>query len=343
MMSIDTMSIYLLVTIFLGAAIVIGIFGVEMTHVARKLAAESGMGEALMGALFIGGSTSLAGIIASVTAASNGHAGLAVSNALGGIAVQTCFLAVADMFYRKANLEHASASAENLMLSAFLIALLSVNLVAFATPDLQIGWIHPASIILIAGYLFGVRLLSSMHTMPMWLPRRTRETRIEKDNQRRGKRRFTTALWLRFLVYTTVVGLAGWTISIAGIAIVAKTGLSEGLVGGVFIAISTSLPELVIAITAVRLNSPTLAVGDIIGGNAFDTLFVAVSDIAYLDGSIYAHVTAVEQFWLAISMLMTGIILMGLLHRERHGIVNIGWESFLVFMLYIGSLLYIVM
>lgn len=343
MLPIDTQPLATLSGIFLVAALFIGIFGVAMTHVARKLAADSGMGEALMGALFIGASTSLAGIIASVTAASNGHAGIAVSNALGGIAVQTCFLAVADMFYRKANLEHASASAENLMLGAFLIALLSINLVAFATPDLQTGWIHPASIILIVSYLFGVRLLSSMHTMPMWLPRRTRETRIEKGNQRRAKHRFNTTLWLQFLAYTSVVGLAGWTISIAGIAIVAKTGLSEGLVGGVLIAVSTSLPELVIAITAVRLNSPTLAVGDIVGGNAFDTLFIAVSDIAYIEGSIYAHVSVVEEFWLAISMLMTGIILMGLLHRERHGIINIGWESFLVFILYIGSLLYIAM
>jgi len=38
---------------------------------------------------------------------------------------------------------------------------------------------------------------------------------------------------------------------------------------------------------------------------------------------------------------MTGIILMGLLHRERHGIANIGWESFLVFLIYTGSLVYI--
>lgn len=33
----------------------------------------------------------------------------------------------------------------------------------------------------------------------------------------------------------------------------------------------------------------SLAVGGIIGGNAFDTLFTAASDIAYRDGSIYAH------------------------------------------------------
>jgi cation:H+ antiporter len=175
----------------------------------------------------------------------------------------------------------------------------------------------------------------------MWKPRHTRETRIEKENSHLRKYHFNSMLWFRFLFYSIVVGLAGWTLSLTGIAISASTGLSEGLVGGVFTAVSTSLPELVIAITAVRLKSPTLAVGDIIGGNAFDTLFISVSDVAYLEGPIYANVSGIEQFWLAVTLLMTGIILMGLLHRERHGIANIGWESFLIFILYIGSLFYI--
>lgn len=336
------MSLYAHILIFLSAAIVIGIFGVKMTHVARKLAANTGMGEALMGAVFIGASTSLSGIIASITAASHGHAEMAVSNALGGIAAQTFFLAVADMFYRKANLEHAAASAENLMMGAFLICLLAIHLVAFAAPQFQVFTIHPLSLILIVGYLSGIRILAKTHKMPMWLPRRTSETRIEPEKNHRQKRHVNYSLWVSFVIYSIIVGAAGWVLSKTGIEIAATTGLSEGLIGGVFTAVSTSLPELVIAITAVRLKSLTLAVGDIIGGNAFDTLFIAVSDFAYLEGSIYASISSVEQYWLAITILMTGILLMGLLHRERHGIANIGWESFLVFLLYLGSLVYIV-
>ena len=327
--------------IFTLAATIIGVFGVRMTHVARKLAASTGMGEALMGAVFIGASTSLSGIIASITAASYGHAEMAVSNALGGIAAQTFFLAVADMFYRKANLEHAAASAENLMMGAFLICLLAIHAVAMAAPGFHVWSIHPASVILIAAYIFGVHILARTHKMPMWLPRRTRETRTEKEPPPRRRKVKDTSLWFQFLIYSIIVGFAGWVLSRTGMAIVMNSGLSEGLVGGVFTAVSTSLPELVIAITAVRLKSLNLAVGDIIGGNAFDTLFIAVSDIAYRAGPIYASISAIEQFWLAVTILMTGILLMGLLHRERHGIANIGWESFLVFVLYIGSLLYI--
>lgn len=341
MIAFENISIHFLALIFLGAAVTIGIFGVKMTHVARKLAADTGMGEALMGAVFIGASTSLSGIIASITAASNGHAEMAVSNALGGIAAQTFFLAVADMFYRKANLEHAAASAENLMMSAFLMVLLSIHVIAFAVPELHIFSVHPVSIILIISYLFGIRLLAKTHKMPMWIPRRTRDTRTEPELNQRRKRRFNNELWVYFIIYSGIVGLSGWMLSKTGIAIASNTGLSESLVGGVFTAVSTSLPELVIAITAVRLKSLSLAVGDIIGGNAFDTLFIAVSDVAYQGGPIYASVSPIEQFWLAITILMTGVILMGLLHRERHGIANIGWESFLVFLIYVGSLFYI--
>lgn len=342
MYTFENLSLNFTVLLFIAAVTVIGIFGVRMTHVARKLAADTGMGEALMGAVFIGASTSLSGIIASTTAAASGFAEMAVSNALGGIAAQTFFLALADMVYRKANLEHAAASAENLMMSAFLITLLAIHLVAFAVPEASIFSVHPASLILIGAYLFGVRLLSKTHKMPMWMPRRTSETKIEKEGKHHRSRRLNKKLWARFAVYSFIVGVSGWILSRTGMVIITTTNLSDGLVGGVFTAVSTSLPELVIAITAVRAGSLTLAVGDIIGGNSFDTLFIAVSDIAYRQGPIYASVSSIEKYWLAVTLLMSGIILMGLLHRERHGIANIGWESFLIFLVYIFSLGYII-
>ena len=156
--------------IFSIAAAIIAFFGVKMTKVARKLAHDTRMGEALMGAVFIGGSTSLSGITASITAASQGHAEFAVSNSLGGIAAQTLFLAIADMFYRKANLEHAAASAENLFMSSLLITLLAVHALALSVPTMSIFGIHPATILLIILYVLGVHLLARTHNTPRWLP-----------------------------------------------------------------------------------------------------------------------------------------------------------------------------
>ena len=113
------------ISLFVVAAIVIGLVGTRMCKVTDQLADATGWGEAVVGAVFLGGSTSLSGIVTSVTAASGGHAELAVSNAVGGIAAQTAFLAVADMFYRKANLEHAAASIANLIQGTLLMSLLA--------------------------------------------------------------------------------------------------------------------------------------------------------------------------------------------------------------------------
>lgn len=125
-----------------------------MTKVTDRLADKTGLGEAVVGALFLGGSTSLSGIVTSVTAAAGGYAELAISNALGGIAAQTAFLSVADIVYRKANLEHAAASPANLTQGTLLLTLLTISLLAMAGPQVSVCAIYPASaVILVPIYL----------------------------------------------------------------------------------------------------------------------------------------------------------------------------------------------
>lgn len=74
---------------------------------------------------------------------------MAVSNALGGIAVQTFFLAIADMVYRRANLEHAAASAPNMMQNGLLIVLLALILLTPNLPEVTVWGIHPVTPILL--------------------------------------------------------------------------------------------------------------------------------------------------------------------------------------------------
>ncbi|MFO8149739.1 MAG: hypothetical protein R6T93_05560, partial [Trueperaceae bacterium] len=102
---LSTWGLPALVAAFAGAALLISVAGVTVASRADVIADRTGLGEAIVGALILGGSTSLAGLVASVTAAWQGHPSLAISNAIGGIAIQTAFLAVADVTYRRANLE----------------------------------------------------------------------------------------------------------------------------------------------------------------------------------------------------------------------------------------------
>ena len=116
-------------------------------------------------------------------------------------------------------------------------------------------------------------------------------------------------------------------VSAAGINAIDATGLDEALMGVLFTAVATSLPELVTTLAAVRRGALTLAVAGIIGGNAFDTLFAAFSDVAYTEGSIYHAVSSNVVLWTALGAVMTAVLMLGLIRREPRGPGGIGFES----------------
>ncbi|GJL48946.1 MAG: cation transporter [Nitrospirales bacterium] len=323
--------------LFLISTSIIGVVGWQLTRLVDRLAARTGLGEAVSGAIFLGVSTSLPGIVTSVTTAFGGHAEFAVSHALGGIAIQTAFLAVADMTYRRANLEHAAASPVNLMNGVLLITMLSLILLTIVGPEFSVWGTHPATALIVAVYLFGLRLVQHSHTDPLWKPKLTFETKVdipEADSLQESLLRLS----FLFTSCALIVGCAGWILARAAISLVNHTGLSETIAGGLFTTVSTSLPELVTAIAAVRSGALTLAVGGIIGGNTFDVLLVAISDVAYQEGSIYHAITDKQIYLMALAILMNSILLLGLLRREEHGIANIGFESMLILLAYVGGM-----
>jgi cation:H+ antiporter len=322
---------------FLAAALMITLAGTRIAETADRLADRTGIGEALFGGVLLGGSTSIPGIVASTTAAAQGHAELAFSNAIGGIAAQTFFLAIADIVYRRANLEHAAASLTNIIQAGMLITLLILPFIAVSLPTYTLFGIHPVTFAILASYMFGVRLAYRSRTLPMWGPKKTSETRLDVPHEPKGGRRIMIVLLTRFFVLAAILILAGYVIATSGVAIAGKTGISQTVVGAYFTAISTSIPELVTTIAAVRRGALTLAIGGIVGGNMFDTLFIASSDIAYRKGSLYHAVSGKPYFLAALSILMTGVLVLGMLRRERRGFANIGFESALIFVLYLGG------
>jgi cation:H+ antiporter len=328
------MDLPLVFALFGFAAAVIAVAGTRLAGIADELAARTGLGEALVGAVLVGASTSLPGIVTSVLTAHEGYAGLAIGNGLGGIAAQTAFLGIADIAYRKANLEHTAASVANLMQGALLLALLAVILIATSLPAVTVWGISPASVVLFAGYLFGLKLLRSANTEPMWRPEDTSDTQREGDDDAGKVEGSTASLWLRFALLAIVLGAMGYIVSRTGIALANRSGLSETAVGALFTAIATSLPELVIAVASVRIGAYNLAIGNIIGGNAFDILFLAAADVAYRDGSLFGRFADADMLLLGASMLMTTILLLGMLRRERHGFAGIGFETALMLGIY---------
>ncbi len=325
------------IAMFVGAAAVITLCGIRLTDYADRLADKTGWGEALIGGLFLAGVTSLPDFAATLTAAADGYAEMAMSNILGSMAVNLAFLAVADLTYRSANLEHAAASSGNLIQSGLFIVLLTIPLLAMLIVPFTVLGVHPATPVLLVAYLFGYKLVRQDVDTPMWQPRHTAHTVIDKPDERRSRDQSLSSLWFSFFLVALITCASGWLLMSSAETLVERTQLSQTLVGTLLTAVFTSLPELVTTLAAIRYGALTLAVGNILGTNCFNVLVIAAADVTYRSGSIYHAITNQQLVWTVIAILLTGILLLGLLRRERYGIARMGFESFLVLVIYLGA------
>lgn len=334
---IASLSLALLLGVFALAAGVVIAASLRATGLADVIADRTRLGEAVIGGTLLGAATSLSGTVVSVTAASSGDASFAVSNAIGGIAAQTVFLAIADLVYRKANLEHAAAEPANLFQCVVLIGMLSLPLVAMSGPEISVAGLHPVSVVLFLAYVTSVRLTSHMRENPMWRPRVTSMTFRDEPEDEEEVNRPAKGPAMLFILLVCLMAAGGWMISLVGAELIARYQLTSSLVGALMTAVVTSMPELATTVAAVRRGALQLAVGGIIGGNTFDVLFLVLSDVAYRDGSIYHAMAANDVFWVAVGLLMTSVLLGGLLMRQRQGPARIGAESVLLILIYGGA------
>jgi len=79
------------------------------------------------------------------------------------------------------------------------------------------------------------------------------------------------------------------------------------------------LPELVVAIAAVRVGAFDLAVGNLFGSNAFDMAAFLFADLAYRDGGLPDSVSSAHTLTALWSILMMNIGLMGII-KPRNGL-----------------------
>ncbi|QPM91438.1 sodium:calcium antiporter [Pseudooceanicola algae] len=328
-----------LLAIFAVSGLVIAVSGVIMTGYADKIADRTGLGEAIAGAVILGAATSLSGTVVSVNAALEGRASLAFSNSVGGIAAQTAFLALADLAFRRANLEHAAAELTNVVQGILLIFLLLLPLSALVTPEVTLFAIHPVSFLIPTLYIAGLMISQAVREEPMWHPVKTRETRTDAPEEEEAGTadKSNIRLYGEFGGLMGLMALSGWAIGQSAGALTDMLDLSGALVGALMTAVVTSLPELVTTLAAVRRGALQLAVGGIIGGNTFDTLFLPLSDAAYRDGSLYHAVGMDDYFWIVTALLMTVALLGGLIVRERQGPAGIGFDSLALLGIYGGA------
>ena len=330
-------SLHVSVIAFVVAAIGTVAGGIRLASTGDVLADRSGLGEAVFGALLFGGVISASGIVMSATAAAADQPALAYSNALGGIAAQTAALGIADIVYRRANLEHAAASLPNAISAVLLSVLLLLALLLAYSPEITVGGIHPGSVLLSITYVAGFRVVQEAKRNPMWTPKQTSST-VADEPDPVGSKRTSRSLWLEFVALGILVSAAGWVVAHAAQTLVQEGGIEQSVVGAVFMGVVNAIPEAVTAVAAVRRGALTMAMAAVLGGNAFDVLNLVVADVAYRPGSIYHQTGSDDVMMCAAAALMTVMILGGLLRRELRGPGRIGTESVLMLLIYAATI-----
>lgn len=109
--------------------------------------------------------------------------------------------------------------------------------------------------------------------------------------------------WWRSILYTVggaIVIIIGGKMSVSGATDIAhQLGISEAIIGLTIVALGTSLPELVTSVVAARKGNSDIALGNIVGSNIFNVLF------------ILGITAAIKPFDVTTDSLIDQIILLG--------------------------------
>jgi cation:H+ antiporter len=116
-----------------------------------------------------------------------------------------------------------------------------------------------------------------------------------------------------FVVASGIVLLFAPLLALSAQELARVTGVGETFLGVVLLAASTSLPELVASLTAIRLGAFQLAVGNLFGSNAYNVTALVAADLAFLPGPILAAVDPAQAIAGLGAIMMMGIALAALL------------------------------
>jgi cation:H+ antiporter len=297
---------------FLLAAVVIVLAGVVLTQCGDVIANRTKLGGLLVGTILIAGATSLPELGVNITSVRRGDADLAVGDLVGSSLVNLLILAVLDLtrysrgrMLSKTSANHALSASSSIALTAI------VALVIMLSPQIgerEVWRVGPGPIVLLVAYLLCLRLIHH--------GRRSADTRTDGEH----------AVWPSFLRNLDLRGaIVGYVI--AGAAILAaapflsraagnlaeQTGLGGTFFGSTFVALSTSLPEIVTTFAAVRMRALDMAIGNILGSNCFNMVLLLPLDVAF-DGSLLAAASPSHAYTAVCVILVTTVVILSQLY-----------------------------
>jgi cation:H+ antiporter len=306
--------------IFFASALVVVAAATKLAQYGDTIAVRARLGGMVIGTLLLAGATSLPELLAAINALSIGVPDLAAGSMFGSGMFNMFMLALLDLVYQQARVLRRVATTHALTASlANLLTGLAV-LFVLADVDLRIGWVGVDSLLIIAVYVGGVRLLQHGSAS---------ESRPEAVTETTGIPSLPRAL-LGFGIATLVLVLITPAMVQSANQIAELTGIGAGFIGASLIAMVTSLPELVATIAAVRFGAFDLAVGNLFGSNIFNMFALGMTDFFYTPGRFLGVIDPSFAIAGLLVMTLTSLGLIGNLARVERRILFVEVDALMI-------------
>jgi len=317
-----------------GISLVLVLFGgVRLAYSGDMIAEKTGIGRAWIGLVIISFATTLPELVTSVSSICLvKEPDLAVGNCFGSMAFNLLLVTFIDLFGNKRRLLRGDLN-RGLLLSGglFLFLLLVVQVSVFSLrshllPDLSIGRVDPSSFLIIIIYFVTTRLIFTYGKKNAPAPEST-------DGKAYDDHTLGRSLFL-YVVAASCVLVGGILLAKTANSIATTTGIGQTFIGSTLVGITTSLPEMVVAFSAIRLGALEMVLGNVVGANLFNLIIVALCDFLYRPGILLKAISLNHTVTIVLVILMTCVVFLGYYFPPRKKVLHLGWDSLCLFLLY---------
>jgi cation:H+ antiporter len=312
----------------------IAIAGPALTRSGSAISRHTGMSASWVGLIMLAAATSVPELFTGISAVTFAKApNIAMGDALGSCVFNLVMLVLLDALcreepvWRRSDQGHILSAGFGVILTSFvgLLILTSRNGL-----DYQIGHVSIFSPFLLLLYIVAMRAA-------FFYERRPDRKATGKAGPEGAELPLKDAL-VRYAIAALIVGATGAWLPFVGQDVAHVMGWRASFVGTLFIAAATSLPELIVTVSALRMGSPDMAIGNLLGSNLFVILIIALDDMAYRDGSLYALVSPAHAVTAFAAAMMAGLCIVGLLYRPGNRFFGfVGWISLSLLAIYLLS------
>jgi cation:H+ antiporter len=333
----------ILVLIFLAGAGTTWMAGILLSKATDALDSRLGLGDALGGLVLLSIAGSLPELAITISAAAAGNLKLAAGNLIGGIAIQTMVLLICDFAVGPVRPLTYLVGRLTPVLEGLLVIILvaGVEMGALLKPSTAIaGRVSPASIGIVVIWIIGLYVINQASKGPRWSvtfpgsqPGRRRRERAKPEQPHPFSSLSTARIAALFGLASAVTLAAGVALEESGNELANRLSLNGVIFGATVLAFATALPEISSGIAAVRLGDHALAMGDILGGNAFQVCLFLVADL--VAGKPVLPSSGNLNAWLAaLGVALTAIYGFGVIIRPTRCRVRLGPDSLLALALF---------